>query len=83
MGVNLYTDPSLCIRELLQNALDAVQLRENRLQYETAAPTGTDAYKPEVTLRFGVENGEEYISVEDNVHCGTWRSLDGNLFARG
>jgi hypothetical protein len=32
MGEQLYGDPGLCIRELLQNALDAVELREKRLQ---------------------------------------------------
>ena len=32
MGENLYGDPSLCIRELLQNALDACELRDLRLQ---------------------------------------------------
>jgi len=32
MGSALYGNPELCIRELLQNALDAVQLRDLRLQ---------------------------------------------------
>ena len=32
MGEALYGDPELCIRELLQNALDAVELRDLRLQ---------------------------------------------------
>jgi hypothetical protein len=32
MGESLYGEPSLCIRELLQNALDAVELRDLRLQ---------------------------------------------------
>ncbi|MFN7924051.1 MAG: ATP-binding protein [Bryobacteraceae bacterium] len=34
MGESLYGDPSLCIRELLQNALDAVELADMRLQLE-------------------------------------------------
>jgi hypothetical protein len=33
MGESLYGDPSLCIRELLQNALDAVELRDLRFQF--------------------------------------------------
>ena len=33
MGESLYGDPSLCIRELLQNALDAVELRDLRHQF--------------------------------------------------
>ena len=32
MGESLYGDPGLCIRELLQNALDALELRELRLK---------------------------------------------------
>lgn len=32
MGESLYGDPSLCIRELLQNSLDALELRDLRLQ---------------------------------------------------
>ena len=32
MGTALYGNPELCIRELLQNALDAVQLRDLRIQ---------------------------------------------------
>ena len=32
MGESLYGDPSVCIRELLQNALDALELRDLRLQ---------------------------------------------------
>jgi hypothetical protein len=32
MGESLYGELNLCIRELLQNALDAVELRELRLQ---------------------------------------------------
>ncbi len=32
MGTSLYGNPELCIRELLQNALDAVQLRDLRQQ---------------------------------------------------
>lgn len=33
MGESLYGDPGLCIREILQNALDAVELRDLRLQF--------------------------------------------------
>lgn len=77
MGVNLYTDPSLCIRELLQNALDAVQLRKRRCEYYNKVDSADQSFvepndnygkneTPEVTLSFGEENGEEYIRVEDN-----------------
>lgn len=36
MGESLYGDPSLCIRELLQNSLDALELRDLRLQLPKA-----------------------------------------------
>ena len=39
MGESLYGDPGLAIRELIQNALDALELRDLRLQYEKV-PTG-------------------------------------------
>ena len=38
-GENLYGDPSLCIRELLQNALDACELRDLRLQMRAKGET--------------------------------------------
>lgn len=34
MGETLYGDPNLCIRELLQNSLDALELRDLRLQLQ-------------------------------------------------
>jgi hypothetical protein len=37
MGESLYGEPGLCIRELLQNALDAVELRELRLRLRASA----------------------------------------------
>lgn len=48
LGTALYGDPELCIRELLQNALDAVQLRELRHKLKLKlADEGIDA-PPEV-----------------------------------
>lgn len=38
MGEALYGDPSLCIRELLQNALDAVELRDLRQRFKKKQP---------------------------------------------
>src|SRR5690606_35384604 len=35
MGESLYGDPSLCIRELIQNSLDALELRELRLKLKS------------------------------------------------
>jgi molecular chaperone HtpG len=39
MGENLYGDPTLCIRELLQNSLDACELRDLRLQLKAKGDT--------------------------------------------
>ncbi|MBL8233758.1 MAG: ATP-binding protein [Bryobacterales bacterium] len=43
MGVNLYGDPGLAIRELLQNSLDALELRDLRLQLKKKL--GADEYR--------------------------------------
>ncbi len=43
MGESLYGDPGLCIRELLQNALDALELRELRLKMKQKGETGAPA----------------------------------------
>lgn len=50
MGESLYGDPGVCIRELLQNALDALELRELRLKMkqkgEAREPVGGDWLRP-------------------------------------
>jgi hypothetical protein len=50
MGESLYGDPGLCIRELLQNALDALELRELRLKIkqkgEAREPVDGDLIRP-------------------------------------
>ncbi|MDH3719294.1 MAG: hypothetical protein OES79_14335 [Planctomycetota bacterium] len=50
MGESLYGDPGLCIRELLQNALDALELRELRLKMkqkgEAREPVDGDLIRP-------------------------------------
>ena len=68
MGTALYGNPELCIRELLQNALDAVQLRDMRQQlkqkledagrdHELPVPveawTKTEREQPKITLDWG------------------------------
>ncbi len=93
MGDNLYGDPAVCIRELLQNALDSVELRDLRLQLATKEDAHlfekADGYwqkdKPgwlvcdgkeqelAVLLKWGEDNGQQFICVEDN---GTGMTAD-------
>ena len=42
MGESLYGDPALCIRELVQNALHALELRELRLKVQDTGDTLRD-----------------------------------------
>jgi molecular chaperone HtpG len=70
MGEELYGEPDLCIRELLQNALDALELREIR----SKLPKGqrlepVDQPKPKelrVNLTWGEDDQGQFIRVEDN-----------------
>lgn len=80
MGEKLYGNPSLCIRELLQNSLDALELREmrlrSRLQY--CRPDGEpdeargffkhngQKQRYEVLLTWGETSEGKFIRVEDN-----------------
>ena len=77
MGEALYGDPKLCIRELLQNALDALELRDLRLQLKQkqAGRQPTPGYWTDelgekheyaATLTWGQENGQWWIQVSDN-----------------
>lgn len=80
MGESLYGDPSLCIRELLQNALDAVELRDLRLRY--LARTGEHLDQPvdgEPTEpgKFLYQGKEERLEVRL-----TWGEENGDLFIR-
>ena len=89
MGESLYGDPSLCIRELLQNALDAVQMRDLRLQMlekgaEPAEPV--DLPRPEelsVTLTWGHDeaSGQDYLLVRDN-GIGMTKEVVKNYFTQ-
>jgi hypothetical protein len=86
MGENLYGDPTVCVRELLQNALDSIELRDLRLQL--AAKDGAHPFEEvdgywlkqksgwlicdgreqelAVQLKWGEDNGQQFICVEDN-----------------
>jgi len=75
LGEPLWGDPQLCIREMLQNALDAVQMRDLRLQLRKkgralAEPVDplADAEELCVVLTWGHDenSGQDYILVKDN-----------------
>jgi hypothetical protein len=76
MGVRLYGDPALAIRELYQNALDACRYRRVRSQY-----AGRD-YVGRIRFRQGAEDGRPFIECHDNgVGMGD-HELE-QLFSRG
>lgn len=62
LGVQLYADRSLFLRELLQNAIDACR---HRAAIHRADPA-QGPYTPAVTVRLDREPGGTTISVEDN-----------------
>ena len=70
MGTALYGDPGLCIRELLQNALDALELRELRLKmpkkarHEPVDDLNGGELRVELTWGGNPEKGE-FIRVTD------------------
>jgi hypothetical protein len=79
MGESLYGDPSLCIRELLQNALDAVELRDLRLQLRAKGGQSAEPVdgEPRVPGRFIHAGKEEAFEV-----TLTWGHDDGRQFIR-
>lgn len=68
MGEQLYGDPTLAIRELYQNALDACRYREARLQYlQEIGKYHGEKWEGKIIFRQAKdEQGREYIECEDN-----------------
>ncbi|GAA2863227.1 caspase family protein [Nonomuraea rubra] len=66
MGRQLYDDPSLAIRELYQNALDACRYRATRLEYRRRTGQACSKWDGLITFRQGAEDGREYIECADN-----------------
>ena len=75
LGQSLWGDPQLCIRELLQNALDAVQMRDLRLKAKAKGEQALGPADPlpageelRVELSWGRDKtcDQEYIVVRDN-----------------
>ncbi|MEV0681241.1 hypothetical protein AB0I60_32460 [Actinosynnema sp. NPDC050436] len=66
MGVQLYGDRSLAIRELYQNALDACRYAKARLEYLERTSNLLSRWEGEILFRQGVEAGRPYLSCTDN-----------------
>ena len=61
VGEELYSDPSAFVRELLQNAIDAVRTRE---QLDKQRPK---SWKPQINIRSWMdEEGYHWFRIEDN-----------------
>ena len=61
VGKNLYQDPGVFVRELLQNAIDAVRTRQ---QLDRNLPRG---WKPQINIRCWMdEEGYHWFRIEDN-----------------
>ncbi len=76
MGVRLYGDPSLAIRELYQNALDACRYRDLRTRYQGFP------YRGRISFAQGFdEAGREYIECVDN-GVGMGRTELENVFSK-
>ncbi|MGW7443924.1 HD domain-containing protein [Kitasatospora sp. NPDC054795] len=70
MGVELYRDRDLAVRELYQNALDACRYARARVQYLDRSRTfrlGEYSYDGRIEFRQGVdEEGRAYLECQDN-----------------
>jgi molecular chaperone HtpG len=76
MGMNLYGDRLLFLRELLQNAVDTCRYR--KVLEETA---GNFLYTPKITVRLYQKTGKWFLAVEDN-GMGMDKEIVTDHFAR-
>src|ERR1700712_2748163 len=66
MGENLYGDPSLALRELYQNALDACRLAAARRAFLGCPPAPSYSETPDTEFEQGVDqDGRAYIDCVD------------------
>lgn len=77
MDRSLYPDPSLFLRELLQNSLDACRVRMALARYDHAG----DRYRPEIAVRDETVDGNRVIVFQDN-GVGMSRAILENYFMR-
>lgn len=77
MGLNLYQTPTLFLRELLQNAVDACR---HRAALHIQRPE-LGLYAPHVHVKLLCQKNEWYLEVEDN-GMGMEENIVRNFFAR-
>lgn len=76
VGEDLYSDPSAFVRELLQNAIDAVRTRE---QLDKQLPRN---WKPQINIRSWMdEKGYHWFRIEDN-GTGMTKEIVENYFLK-
>lgn len=76
VGEELYSDPSAFVRELLQNAIDAVRTRE---QLDRHLPRN---WKPQINIRSWMdEEGYHWFRIEDN-GTGMTKEIVENYFLK-
>lgn len=67
MGVQLYKDRDLAVRELYQNALDACRYRRARSDYLDRTEAMSYAYEGRITFEQGIDDdGRAYLECRDN-----------------
>lgn len=76
MGTKLYGNPEVALRELLQNSIDACQLRNAQ-----EVKWGYSKYEPEITVKYYSENGEDILEVIDN-GTGMDQDIIDNYYSR-
>lgn len=82
MGESLYGDPTLAVRELYQNALDACRLAEARRAFLTLPPARSSVAEPAIEFEQGFDDdGRPYVDCTDR---GAGMGLDelGNAFCQ-
>lgn len=76
VGEELYSDPSVFVRELIQNAIDAVRTRE---QLDKQRPK---SWKPQINIRSWMdEDGYHWFRIEDN-GTGMTKEIIENYFLK-
>lgn len=76
VGEDLYSDPSAFVRELIQNAIDAVRTRE---QLDRQRPRG---WRPQINIRSWMdEEGYHWFRIEDN-GTGMTKEILENYFLK-
>ncbi|MFF5443515.1 ATP-binding protein [Streptomyces sp. NPDC012888] len=68
MGIELYKDRDLAVRELYQNALDACRYRQARSRYlaRKRPVPGEEEYAGQICFEQGVDEGGAYLRCTDN-----------------